>query len=123
MVYDVTSAALHSALSGLSTRRRVIADNIANVDTPHYLAGRVSFEDSIQRALEGARTGRVDAAGVGSVAADRTTSDAATRLNGNNVSLDDEVVSQTTNELAYSTVLEAMNGKFRLLRTAISQGA
>lgn len=122
MVYDVTSAALHSALRGLSTRRRVIADNVANVETPNYLAGRVSFESSLAKALDGAQRGRVTAGGMSAIAPTRETSVEATRLNGNNVDLDDEIVAATTTELAYSAVLEAMNGKFRLLRTAIREG-
>jgi flagellar basal body rod protein FlgB len=31
---DVTMTALHTALRGLSTRQRVIADNVANIQTP-----------------------------------------------------------------------------------------
>ncbi len=122
MVTDVTSAALHAALRGLSTRRRVIAANVANVDTPGYLAGTVSFEDAIAEALDGAGPGRSSAASVAGVAPSTGTSTNATRLNGNNVNIDDEVLAQTTNELAYNTMLEAMNGKFRLLRTAITEG-
>ncbi len=44
----------------------------------------------------------------------------ATRLNGNNVDLDDEVVAQEQTELAYETVLQAMNARFRVMRTAIT---
>lgn len=122
MVYDITSAALHSALRGISTRRRVTADNIANVETPNYLAGRVSFESSIAKALDGAQRGRVSSSGMSSVAPTMGTSMEATGLNGNNVNIDEEILAQTTNELAYNTVLEALNGKFRLLRTAIKEG-
>ncbi len=48
-----------------------------------------------------------------------TTSLDPTRLNGNNVNLDDEFLAQEQTELAYSTVIEAMSAKFRLMRTAI----
>lgn len=122
MVHDITMAALHASLRGLSTRRRVLAENIANVDTPGYLAGRVSFEQELSSALDAARSGRVGRDGVGALAPTRSTSLAATRLNGNNVSLDDETIAQTENELRYSAVLEAMNAKFRLLRTAVTEG-
>src|SRR6478736_1491816 len=36
---DVTMSALHQALSGLALRQRTIADNIANIETPGFLAG------------------------------------------------------------------------------------
>ena len=47
MLESVTSAALSSALDGLSARQRAIANNIANVNTPGYTAERVSFEDAL----------------------------------------------------------------------------
>ena len=40
-------------------------------------------------------------------------------LNGNNVSLDNEVVSLTQTDLAYQLMIQAMNQKFGLLHTAI----
>lgn len=119
MVNDVTSASLHSALRGLSTRRRVLADNIANIDTPGYLAGRVEFEASLGQALDRVRRGSAGRDTVATIAPSRLTSIEATRLNGNNVNLDDEVMAQEQNELAYAAVLEAMNAKLRLLRTSI----
>lgn len=120
MVHDVTTATLHSALRGLSTRRRVLADNIANIDTPGYLAGRVGFEATLQQTLDGVRRGRLADGAVGAVTPELQTSIEATRLNGNNVNLDDEILAQEQTELAYATVLEGMNAKFRLLRSAIN---
>lgn len=118
---DVTIAALHSALRGLSARRQAIATNISNVETPGYLAQRVRFEDALAGALDEVRRGAPDSA-AGRVAPSTETSLNPTRLNGNNVHLDDEVVALTETDLAYQTALEAMNAKFRLLRTAIREG-
>lgn len=120
MVNDVTSSALHAAMRGLSARRNIQAQNIANVDTPGYLAGRVDFEGTLSRALEDVQRGRAGAAAPGAVRPEMQTSVEATRLNGNNVNLDNEIVSNTETELAYSTVLEALNAKFRMLRTSIN---
>ena len=117
-MFDVTSASLHSAMRGLSARRDAVANNIANVETGGYLAQRVDFEGTLDAALDSARRG--DRGAVNGVAPEASTSLAATRLNGNNVNLDDEIVMQEQTELAYATVLEAMNAKFRLLRTAIN---
>lgn len=117
-MYDVTSASLHSALRGLSARRDAVANNIANVETGGYLAQRVDFEGALDAAMDGAT--RADRGTVLGVGPEASTSLAATRLNGNNVNLDDELVMQEQTELTYATVLEAMNAKFRLLRTAIN---
>ena len=46
---------LHSALRGLSLRQRTIADNIANIETPRFLAGKVDFESSLREAASEGR--------------------------------------------------------------------
>ena len=48
---DFTSRLLLAALGGLSTRQRVIADNIANVDTPGFTPTAVEFEDALRAAI------------------------------------------------------------------------
>ncbi len=48
---DPVAAALGSALDGLALRQRVIADNIANMDTPGFIASTVDFEGSLRAAL------------------------------------------------------------------------
>ena len=46
-------------------------------------------------------------------------STAPVRTDGNNVNLDDETLSMVDTNLRYQTMVEAMNAKFRLLRSAI----
>jgi flagellar basal-body rod protein FlgB len=108
---DVTSVTLHSALTGLSKRQRVIADNIANIETPGFLAGRVSFEDSLLTAVEAGSP--KDA----TIAVARSLE--PTREDGNNVNLDHEVLSNIDTGLRYQTMLRGVDDKFVLLRTAI----
>jgi flagellar basal-body rod protein FlgB len=108
---DVTSVALRTALNGLSMRQRVIADNIANVQTPGFLAGRVSFEDELRHAV----TNGSPAAGAPTVARSLE----PTREDGNNVNLDHEVLSNMDTNLRYQTMLRAVDDKFGLLRSVI----
>ena len=108
---DVTMTALHSALRGLSTRQRVIADNIANIQTPGFRAGRVDFESSLAQALQDG-TAPVIEPSLGR-------SNAATRLDGNNVNLDDETIANLETTMRYELTVRAMTEKFALLRTAI----
>ena len=110
---DVTIAALHAALDGLSVRQRVISDNIANLETPQFLAGRVEFESSLARALEGGADPRT------AMETTRSRSLAATLPNGNNVSLDTETLDGIETNLRLQLATTAINDKFRLLRTAI----
>ena len=112
MIGDVTSAAIHSAMSNLMLRQRVSADNIANINTPKYLAGRVNFEDSLGAALNN---------GSANAAPQVTRSMEPTRLDGNNVNLDDETIIMTETNLKYSTMVEALNNKYRMLRSAVGR--
>lgn len=108
---DVTLVALQAALRGLATRQRVIANNVANIETPNFSASEVDFESSLSKALK---------AGVPQgtqVSVHR--SSAPANWNGNNVSLDDETVGMVETNLRYQLTVEAVNNKFRLLSTAI----
>ena len=53
---DAVTSVLATALDGLANRQNVIADNIANVDTPGFRATSVDFESSLAAALQ--RVGR-----------------------------------------------------------------
>ncbi len=110
---DVTLSALQDALRGLAMRQKAIADNIANVQTPGYRAQRVTFEDSLRQVLDGQST---------STSYARATSTSPARADGNNVNLDDETVDATETDLRYQATVEAINSKYRLLRTAIRGG-
>jgi flagellar basal-body rod protein FlgB len=113
---DVTSVALHSALSGLSLRQRVIANNIANIETPNFRAGRVSFEDALRSAVDSGGSPAEVRPGV-------EQSLEPTGENGNNVNLDDETLSNVDTGLRYQLVLRALDSKFGLLHDVIKGGA
>jgi flagellar basal-body rod protein FlgB len=112
MISDVTATTLHAALSGLAQRSRVTADNIANVQTPGFLAGRTDFESSLRTEL---RQGGTPTVSGGSVARSLE----PTREDGNNVNLDAETVIATETGLRYQFALTALDGKYNGLRTAL----
>jgi flagellar basal-body rod protein FlgB len=51
-VSDPVGLVLHTAINGLSMRQQVIADNIANVDTPGFRASAVDFESALSSAID-----------------------------------------------------------------------
>jgi flagellar basal-body rod protein FlgB len=112
VIGDVTSSALKVALDGLAQRQRVAADNIANINTPGFLAGRVDFESSLRGAIA---SGDDPSSAVSVVARSLE----PTNTNGNNVNLDDETVSMTETGLRYQLALNALDGKYSTLRTAL----
>jgi flagellar basal-body rod protein FlgB len=112
LIGDRTMTALHSALSGLAQRQRVTADNIANVNTPGFLAGRTDFETALQGAVSDGRTPSVSG---GTIARSLE----PTNTNGNNVNLDSETVIATETGMRYQLALNALDGKYSLLRSAL----
>ena len=110
MFDSVTFVALNSALDGLALRQRVIANNIANINTPNYHAGRVSFESELASAVR---------RGTGAVAATQARSLEPTRLDGNNVNLDAETLLNVDTNLRYQLATQAVDGTFSSLRTAM----
>nr|WP_221420542.1 flagellar basal body protein [Conyzicola lurida] len=107
---SVSSNALSSALDGLALRQRVIASNIANVNTPGYTAKRVLFEDALAQSVEN---------GDGNVTAVTARSLEPTRLDGNNVNLDTETLSNVDTVLRFQFASQAIGGQFSALRTAM----
>lgn len=110
MLESVTSAALTSALNGLSLRQRTIANNIANVNTPNYHAQRVSFEDALAQSVQ---------SGDGHVQATTAASLEPTQLNGNNVNLDTETLSNIDTVLRFQFAARAVTNEFTADRAAM----
>ncbi|MDP9821716.1 flagellar basal body rod protein FlgB [Nocardioides massiliensis] len=110
---DAVATALHNALNGLSLRQNVIADNIANIDTPHFRATSVDFESALRGAIAD-----------GSLQPGATTGAAATATNtpvgpnGNNVDLRKETMAAMQSVFQYQMLSRAMSDRFTLVKTA-----
>ena len=112
---DTALSAMRVALDGLSLRQRTIADNVANIQTPQFLAGRVDFESSLRAALQ---DGTDPTAAQPSV----LRSLEPTRTDGNNVNLDEETLAMVQTGLRYQLMVNAVNDKFSRLRIAMGGG-
>lgn len=110
MFDSVTFVAMNSALDALSLRQRVIADNIANLQTPGFRAGRVSFEASLADAVR---------EGTGATLPTVARSREPGRADGNNVNLDTETLAAIDTNLRYELATRAVDGTFDKLRTAM----
>ncbi|MGI8666930.1 MAG: flagellar basal body rod protein FlgB [Jatrophihabitans sp.] len=111
MLDDVTSVTLSTALSALAERQRVSANNIANLETPNFSASQVSFETSLRDA--------VAAGDPASAQASVTPTSDPAGINGNNVSLDTETITDEKTSLQYSLLSGAMSAKFGLIDTVL----
>lgn len=121
---DRTTAVLNKVLDGASARQRVLANNIANVDTPGYTRQEVHFEDALKEAIDDPGTdGQLKVAAIEQVEIETATDHQTPgRDNGNNVAIDREMADMAKNSLQYETAAQLLYSKFRLLRNAIKEG-
>ncbi|WP_110933124.1 flagellar basal body rod protein FlgB [Paenibacillus bouchesdurhonensis] len=120
---------LENAIQAASTRQQVIADNIANVDTPYFKRSNVSFETLLQNELNGGmpnlRGYRTDSrhfviGSSGSVPEPKITVDDRTAMNNNlnNVDIDSEMSLLAENKLRYDSYIEQLNYQIKMKRVA-----
>ena len=131
MFDSVTSSVIKTAMDGLAMRQRVTADNVANINTPTFLAGRVEFEDALRQAVDvgqgfgGETRARISQAALADEATQPSLARSLepTRTDGNNVNLDREVISNIDTQLRYQLMLRAMDDQYGAIRTVASSGA
>lgn len=111
-VGDVTSTTIEHALRGLALRADVRADNIANANTPGFVAGRVDFESTLRSALA---DGELDERVTVGVQVDPN----LPGPNQNLVSVEGEMVGMLRDSVLRNAMVNAYNFKVNSYRTAI----
>jgi flagellar basal-body rod protein FlgB len=104
-------------LSASTERSRVIADNIANQNTPGFTRKVLRFEELLTAALE---SGRTDLTGIEPVLSDDRLTPA--RPDGNNVNVELEMGALRQNRLLYEAYAAILGTRFELLRSSIESG-
>ncbi|WP_223066767.1 flagellar basal body rod protein FlgB [Paenibacillus caui] len=121
---------LQNAIQAADLRQDVIANNVANVDTPKFKRSEVSFESLLQNEMKGGtnqlvgfRTdprhfviGPSSNVPTAKVATDETT---AMNNNLNNVDIDREMSLLAENQLRYNSYIEQLNYQIKMMRTAV----
>jgi flagellar basal-body rod protein FlgB len=122
-LFDSTIDVLNRSLDLHMQRHAVIADNIANAETPGFKARRVDFEESLARAVEAGEQGLAgrDIASVQPLISEETNSELGQDLN--TVDMDREMAAMTKNEIQYNAATQVISKKFALLRYAITEGS
>lgn len=128
MLDHLTFRAMEKALDAAVLRQRVIANNVANADTPGFKRSDVRFESLLRAELEG-RGGLVGRRTdprhipIGSVGLPEpeVVTDRRTVMNNNlnNVDIDAEMSALAANQLRYNVLVQQVSHEIRLLRTAI----
>ena len=113
-----------------SERQRLLASNIANADTPGYVARDMNFAEALQQAtgslsagarLPSAARPHRDTVAVGDRAGPLQFATASQNsLDRNTVDMDRERASFADNSVRYEATLRFINGHVRMLASAIS---
>lgn len=115
---------IKQGLNTTTLRGKVIANNIANVNTNGYKKYNVSFKDTLKDvSSELRKTGRVEMSS-GKLRSIRTTQDTTTsmNMNGNNVDIEIEKTNQAANTLLYNALISKANSKLSTKKYIISGG-
>lgn len=129
---DQTLTLLQKVLDLRADNEKVISSNIANSETPGYAPARFNFEDQLKSAIKNnsfsMRTthtthipiGTQDIDSVkGTIARDRDTTGIGDQ---NGVSLDQEMLALSENELLYETAAQLLKKKLSIQKYIISGG-
>ncbi|MCS7272437.1 MAG: flagellar basal body protein [Gemmataceae bacterium] len=105
---------LGNVLDGAALRHQVIAQNVANVNTPGYRRRAVTFEQELARQLEqkGVEAPYVSPRVI--------VQDGPIRFDGNSVDIVVEMNDLTRNALYYQAVTQVLTSRLAMLRAAIA---
>jgi flagellar basal-body rod protein FlgB len=123
MRFSGADSYIRAALTGLSSRQRTIANNVANVDTPNFKASEVRFEDALKSAMTRQPGAAPTQATLNDVASRTSFVDGTTtRADGNNVDIDREMEMLGESQLTYSALTQVMSTRLGILRSVVSGG-
>lgn len=116
---------LDKAADAAWTRNEIIANNIANVDTPYYKRQDLNFEDELERALGNSKYISMDAKVAGLKEKElrsRVVDDISGfsyRLDKNNVDIETENVNLAMNQIKYQGIMSGLNNEFTNLQAVM----
>ncbi|NLK51253.1 MAG: flagellar basal body rod protein FlgB [Syntrophomonadaceae bacterium] len=123
---------LERGLDASTLRQRVLANNLANVETPNFKRSEVSFEEELKKAqaqkanLALVRTHprhRPNFSLLKEVRPRIYMDSASTMRNdGNNVDVDSENAKLAINSLNYNTLTQQLSSQYSRLRNVINEG-
>jgi flagellar basal-body rod protein FlgB len=98
-------------------RNELLAENVANADTPDFKAHDLSFTHELDlarlvRSRPETTLGGLDARVV-------QTPDGAAKLNGNDVDIDKQMTRLSQNTIYHNVVVHLLNARFNALKSAI----
>jgi flagellar basal-body rod protein FlgB len=113
-------------------RNEVIAQNIANVDTPGYKRSTVAFEEYLDSATNKSgfkgNTTTSKHLQIGKsidnkkIRINKDQKNLSVRLDGNNVDIEIEMASLAKNDIRYNALVQSINGSYNRIMSVINEG-
>jgi flagellar basal-body rod protein FlgB len=114
---DNTQLALERAISGASMRQSVLANNLANAETPGFRRMDVDFHDSLAQAMKS-----TDAAAIESTSFTPRQDTQTMRADGNGVDIDTESAAMAKNGLEYEALVSVAKARIQITQSAMGVG-
>ncbi|HJU09468.1 MAG TPA: flagellar basal body protein [Candidatus Binataceae bacterium] len=111
MTLDPVAGSLEHYLTLLSERQKLVASNVANVDTPGYKTKDIDFQTEFQNALSGFSPAVKNVEGL------------TMKNDGNNVDLDRESRLLAENALRFNIASNLLRSQIKIVRMAIDGGS
>lgn len=120
ILFDSTSGLLAEMIRATAVRHRVLASNLANVETPGYQAQEVSFSVTLLEAQ-----GRTEASTPAFVVQAVVEPDPAgsLRRDGNTVDLDRQMARLAQNTHWHTAMIQILANRFSMMKAAIRDRA
>lgn len=123
-LFDTTFRTLDLALGAAGKRQEVLANNLANVNTPGYKRLDVNFDGELTKALEEMRNGadKQDVLAKLQPSVSQDPNAVAMRADGNSVDVDQEMAYLAENNIRYNALVQLSQKKLEGLKYVISDG-
>lgn len=127
-IFDRTIDSLHHGLNYAHLKNEMIANNLANVDTPGYKAKSIEFKSLLELEQQSQFTAkRTDPRHIefgNTIRGFKVHVNHNTQYNhnGNNVDIDKEMVELTNNQIYQQALVDRLNGRFNTLQNVIRGG-
>jgi flagellar basal-body rod protein FlgB len=116
-LFDTTMVGLERAMSGAQMRQQVLANNLANANTPGFKRSDVDFHSALAAAFG---RGGAPPAQIAQARFDVSTDSATSmRMDGNNVDVDTEMANLSENSLDFQSLTSVLTSRIRILQNAI----
>ncbi|BBO18128.1 flagellar basal-body rod protein FlgB [Candidatus Brocadia pituitae] len=109
---------LEKMLDVSAIKHKVIANNIANINTPGYKKMEISFSDQLDKAIKDTSMNKFDTIQPKIIIAENDKNETV-RNDGNNVDMDKEISALMKNTSSYNIYSQLLAKKMELIKSAI----